>query len=153
MGEPTFADAERFADALGRMLDTLGMGQTPVYEGYAKNTYRPEFADAIMRPNQMGAPAEYDPRRIGNVLNRPLWGGVKMPIPMSGAGYETSGWMRENEMGSTMEDNYLKADPFQQMVYGMLLRKGYPLYGPSFKQYMNDTYGPGSDGLIGFGER
>ena len=76
-----------------------------------------------------------------------------MPVPMTGAGYEQGGWMKENGMGSSPDENYLKSDPFQQMVYGMLVRMGYPVLGPSYKDHMNEIYGPGSEGIIGFGER
>lgn len=148
-----FRGAEIFANALSKLMDTPGRGQRTVYDGYSRNTYRPEFSEMIMHPEAYGAPQGYDPRMLGNMLNMPLWGGVKMPVPMTGAGYEQGGWMKENGMGASPEENYLKADPFQQMVYGMLIRMGYPVLGPSYKDHMNEIYGPGSEGIVGFGER
>ena len=153
MGMPSWDQAETFANALAKLIDTPGMGKRTVYDGYSTNTYRPEFSEMVMHPDRFGAPANYDPRMLGNVLNSPLWGGVKMPVPMTGAGYERGAWMNENGLGSTPNENYNKADPFQQMVYGMLVRMGYPVLGPSYKDHMNDIYGPGSEGIIGFGER
>ena len=138
MPNPSFEQAEKIAQVLGRYIDE------PSQSTYSNPSYSgdPRYQQFISALNKVipGFGAQgYNPQQFGETQNPAQYRGIRLLLPQSGGEYEAT--FKESPVPGQ--------DKLRQMILGYLINAGYPVLGgtgqmPGYEKGFNP---------IGFGQK